>query len=46
MHCTAHALTPRCALPQSFYKDGPTGRPGMPRLALDIDATRMLIGAE
>ena len=31
---------------QAFYKEGPTGRPGMPRLALDIDATRMLVGAE
>ena len=31
---------------QSFYKDGPTGRANAPRLALDIDATRMLIGAQ
>jgi hypothetical protein len=33
-------------LPQSFYKEGPTGRANAPRLALDIDATRMLIGAQ
>ena len=31
---------------QAFYKDGPTGRANAPRLALDIDATRMLIGAQ
>ena len=31
---------------QSFYKEGPTGRANAPRLALDIDATRMLIGAQ
>ena len=39
-------LTPRLAPVQSFYKEGPTGRASAPRLALDIDATRMLIGAQ
>ncbi len=43
--CALRVLT-RLFGAQSFYKDGPTGRPGLPRLALDIDATRTLIGAE
>jgi D-glycerate 3-kinase len=30
----------------ALYANGPTGRPHLPRLAIDVDATRTLVGAQ